>query len=137
MQLSDSFIVNDRIVNETRFQYLRDYSSTSPASTAPQVSIPVTFTGGGATVQTSNDHTNHLEFQNLTTMSVGAHAIKFGTRLRDNVDANTSDDDFNGSFTFNNVADYVGALNLEAGLTCPATTTGSTRVRDHECADQA
>jgi hypothetical protein len=126
VQLSDSFIVNEHIVNETRFQYLRDYSSTSPASTAPQVSIPQAFTGGGATVQTSNDHTNHLELQNLTTMSVGAHAIKFGTRLRDNADANTSNDDFNGSFTFNSVADYVGALNTEAGVACtPAQASSS------------
>ena len=123
VQLSDSFIVNEHIVNETRFQYLRDYSSTTPASTAPQVSIPQTFTGGGATDQTSTDHTNHYELQNLTTMSIGAHAIKFGTRVRDNSDANTSDDDFNGSFTFNSVADYVGALNLEAGVPCPAGTT--------------
>src|ERR1700723_1151484 len=115
LQLSDSFIVNEHVVNETRFQFLRDYSSTTPASTAPQVSIPLTFTGGGATDQTSNDHTNHYELQNLTTTSIGAHAIKFGTRLRDNSDANTSDDDFNGSFSFNSVSDYVGALNLEAG----------------------
>jgi hypothetical protein len=120
VQLSDSLIVNEHIVNETRFQYLRDYSSTTPVSLAPQVSIPLTLTGGGATVQTSNDHTNHFELQNLTTMSVGAHAIKFGTRLRDNADANTSDDDFNGNFTFSTVADYVGALNLEAGVACPA-----------------
>jgi Carboxypeptidase regulatory-like domain len=119
VQLSDSLIINEHVVNETRFQYLRDYSSTSPASTAPQVSIPQTITAGGATVQTSSDHTNHYELQNLTTMSVGAHAIKFGTRLRDNSDANTSDDDFNGSFTFNSAQDYVGALNLEAGQTCP------------------
>jgi Carboxypeptidase regulatory-like domain len=123
LQLSDSFIVNEHIVNETRFQYLRDYSSTAPASTAPQVSIPLTFTGGGATDQTSNDHTNHYELQNLTTTSIGAHAIKFGTRLRDNSDANTSDDDFNGSFSFNSVSDYVGALNLEAGQICPAPGT--------------
>jgi len=128
VQLSDSFIVNEHIVNETRFQYLRDYSSTSPASAAPQVGIPLTFTGGGATVQTSNDHTNHLELQNLTTMSVGAHAIKFGTRLRDNVDANTSDADFNGSFNFNSVADYVGALNIEAGVACPANPSSTSPV---------
>jgi hypothetical protein len=127
LQLSDSFIVNEHVVNETRFQFLRDYSSTTPASTAPQVSIPFTFTGGGATDQTSNDHTDHYELQNLTTTSIGAHAIKFGTRLRDNSDANTSDDDFNGSFSFNSVSDYVGALNLEAGQVCPApgTTTAT------------
>ncbi|MGA2534944.1 MAG: carboxypeptidase regulatory-like domain-containing protein [Terracidiphilus sp.] len=121
VQISDSFIVNEHMVNETRFQFLHDDSSTSPASTAPQVGIPLTFTGGGATDQTSNDHTNHYELQNLTTMSVGAHAIKFGTRVRDNSDTNTSDDNFNGNFTFNSVADYVGALNLEAGVACPIT----------------
>ena len=128
IQLSDSFIVNEHAVNETRFQYLRDYSSTSPASTVPQVGIPQTLTAGGATVQTSNDHTNHLELQNLTTMSIGAHAIKFGTRLRDNLDANTSNDDFNGSFTFNSAADYVGALNLEAGVACPANPSATSPV---------
>ena len=128
VQLSDSLIVNEHVVNETRFQYLRDYSSTSPASTAPQVGIPQTITAGGATVQTSNDHTNHLELQNLTTMSVGAHAIKFGTRLRDNVDASTSDDDFNGSFTFGSAADYVGALNLQAGVACPANPSTTSPV---------
>ena len=31
-----------------------------------------------------------LELQNLTTMSLGAHTIKFGTRLRDNREANSS-----------------------------------------------
>jgi hypothetical protein len=128
VQLSDSFIVNEHAVNETRFQYLRDYSSTSPASTVPQIGIPQTLTAGGATVQTSNDHTNHLELQNLTTMSVGAHAIKFGTRLRDNVDANTSNDDFNGSFTFASAADYVGALNLQAGVACPANPSTTSTV---------
>jgi len=128
LQVSDAFIVNEHIVNETRFQYLRDYSSTSPASITPQVGIPQTFTGGGATVQTSNDHTNHYELQNLTTISSGAQAIKFGTRLRDNSDANTSDDDFNGSFTFNSVADYVGALNLEAGIACPANPPSNSPV---------
>ena len=128
VQLSDSFIINEHIVNETRFQYLRDYSSTSPASATPQVSVPQTITAGGATVQTSNDHTNHLELQNLTTVSFGTHAIKFGTRLRDNTDANTSDDDFNGSFTFSNVADYVGALNQEAGVACPANPSSTSPV---------
>ena len=120
LQLSDSWVINERIVNETRFQYLRDNSSTTPESTDPLVSVPGTFTGGGASGQVSNDHTNHLELQNLTTMSVGAQAIKFGMRLRDNRDANSTDANFNGSFTFNTIADYVGALNLFNGVACPA-----------------
>ncbi len=100
MQLSDSWVINEHVVNETRFQFLRDYESTTPVSTAPQISVSGTFTGGGSYGQIENDHTNHLELQNITTMTVGAQAIKFGTRLRDNRDANSSDSNFNGSFNF-------------------------------------
>ncbi|MGD0892583.1 MAG: carboxypeptidase regulatory-like domain-containing protein [Terracidiphilus sp.] len=120
VQISDSEVINDHLVNETRFQYLRDYSSTTPVSTTPQVSAAgASF--GGSSGQSSNDHTNHLELQNITTMTVGAQAIKFGTRLRDNRDANTSNAGVNGSFTFQSTADYVGALNEPSGVPCPLT----------------
>ena len=111
IQLSDSQIINEHIVNETRFQYLRDTSSTTPVSTAPTVAVPGSFTGGGNTAQLSKDHTDHLELQNITTMSVGAQAIKFGTRLRDNRDANSTNENFNGSFEFPSLGAYVATLN--------------------------
>lgn len=106
LQLSDSFIVNEHIVNETRFQYLRDVSSTTGEGTTPQASILGYFTGGGGSASQINDHQDHLELQNLTTMSLGAHAIKFGTRVRDNRDANSTDANFNGTFTFASESDY-------------------------------
>ena len=43
IQLSDSQVINDHIVNETRFQYLRDLDSSTPVSTAPTVSVPGSF----------------------------------------------------------------------------------------------
>jgi hypothetical protein len=36
----------------------------------------------------------------MTTLSHGAHAIKLGTRMRDSRDANLTNANFNGSFTF-------------------------------------
>jgi Carboxypeptidase regulatory-like domain len=118
-QLSDSEVINDHIVNETRFQYLRDISSQTPLSTAPSISVPGYFASGGSTGQTEHDHTDHFELQNITTMTVGAHALKFGTRLRDNSDINTTDTYFNGSFNFASVADYVGQLDKLNGYACP------------------
>jgi hypothetical protein len=116
IQISDSQVINERIVNETRFQYLRDLDNSTPVSTAPTISVAGAFTDGGAGGQKSNDHTDHLELWNLTTMSVGAHAIKFGTRLRYNRDANSTDANFNGSFSFPTLAAYVIMLNdLQAG----------------------
>jgi hypothetical protein len=110
VQVSDSLIINEHIVNETRFQYLRDTSSQTPSSTAPSVSVSSYFTGGGSSSQQSKDHTDHLELQNLTTMSLGAHAIKLGMRLRDNRDANSTDSGFNGSFSFDSLDAYNKAV---------------------------
>ncbi len=120
-QLSDSEVINDRIVNETRFQYLRDLSTVTPLSSEPNISVPGYFVSGGSTSQTEHDHTDRFELQNLTTMTAGAHAIKFGTRLRDSHDTNTTNTYFNGSYNFDSVADYVGALNLLNGIPCPVT----------------
>ena len=114
VQLMDSQIINEHMVNETRFQYRRQVTSSTPVSTAPTVGVGGYFSSGGSGTQSSTDHTDHLELQNITTMSAGAHAIKFGTWLRDNRDANSSNGNFNGSFSFPSVAAYVTMLNGQA-----------------------
>jgi hypothetical protein len=132
VQITDSQIINDRIVNETRFQWLLDRSSSGSTGTAPQVSVPGFFVGGNSTNQTTSDHTNHLELQNITTMSVGAQAIKFGTRIRDNRDASSNNGDFNGSFSFPSLNAYLDTVNGLAqnesfatiASNCPTTQTG-------------
>ncbi|HEX4758318.1 MAG TPA: carboxypeptidase regulatory-like domain-containing protein [Terracidiphilus sp.] len=111
VQISDSQIINEHIVNETRFQYRREPTVATAVSTAPAVSVGGYFSGGGNANQFSEDHLSHLELQNVTTMSVGAHAIKFGTWMRDNRDANSSNGGFNGSFSFPSLGDYVATLN--------------------------
>ncbi len=100
VQISNSTIINDRIVNEMRFQYMHDSNSTTPVDVTPTQQIMGNFTGGGASAQSSKDTQDHFEFQNITTMSAGRHAIKFGTRLRENRESNSSDSNFNGTFTF-------------------------------------
>ncbi|MGB7548715.1 MAG: carboxypeptidase regulatory-like domain-containing protein [Terracidiphilus sp.] len=126
LQVSDSMIINDHLVNETRFEYRRALSDSTPVSTAPLVTVPQAFTGGGSSSGKSTDHQDHLELQNVTTMSAGAHAIKFGTWMRDNRDANSTDANFNGSFNFASVADYISALNGTGGLpTKLSYTTGA------------
>jgi hypothetical protein len=128
IQLSDSQIINDHFVNETRFQYRFAPTVTTPVSTAPQISVPGYFTGGGSSSnQSSSDHSTHIELQNISTISKGAQAIKIGAWFRDNRDANTSRAGFNGSFSFNSIADYVNTLNGVAQEANKLTysTTGS------------
>jgi len=99
-QLSDSQIINDHMVNETRLEYRRALSTDEPFSTLPTITVTSDFTGGGTASATSTDHQDHLELQNFTTMSLGKHAIKFGAWLRDNRDANASFADRNGTVIF-------------------------------------
>jgi len=113
VQISDAVIINNHLVNESRFQFERQNENHYPDSTDRTISVTGDFTGGGYSGQKSLDHTTRLEFQNLTTMSHGAHAIKFGTRMKDTRDANQSSGNFNGSFTFDSYESY---LNMANGL---------------------
>jgi len=114
LQLSDSHIINDHIVNETRFEFRRATETDTPISTLPTINVSGNFTGGGASSQYTNDHTDHYELQNFTTMSVGRQAIKFGAWMRDNRDANSSFTKRNGVLTFTDNG-YIDALNKLAG----------------------
>ncbi|HWA93941.1 MAG TPA: carboxypeptidase regulatory-like domain-containing protein [Terracidiphilus sp.] len=115
LQLSDSQIINDHMVNETRLEYRRGISSQSPVSTDPTLVVSGDFTGGGAASQTFNSHSDHLELQNITTMSLGTHAVKFGAWLRDNRDATSTFANQNGTIVLLE-DNYIAALNtLAAG----------------------
>jgi hypothetical protein len=100
-------------VNETRLQYERQNENHYPDSTLPTISVAGEFTTGGLSGQTYRDHATRLEFQNLTTISHGAHAIKFGTRMRDAYLADFTTSNFNGSFRF---ADANSYLQMQNGL---------------------
>ena len=121
VQMSDAIIINDHMVNESRFQFERQNENHYPDSTDRTISVTGDFSGGGYSGQESLDHTTRLEFQNMTTLSHGTHAIKFGTRMRDTRDANRTTSNFNGSFTFSSAASYLAMANGLASPTAPNT----------------
>jgi Carboxypeptidase regulatory-like domain len=105
-QLGDTQIYGSKVVNETRFQYLRDNDGVNSLNLNPEVNVLGAFTGGGnGTV--SSDHQDHYEFQNYTSVIHGNHTLKFGGRLRDIRDANSSTAGFNGTFTFSSLCSQV------------------------------
>ncbi len=119
-------MISDHVVNESRFEYERSNSSSTPVSTLPTVSVPGFFTSGGDGSQKNSSDSDHFELQNITTMSAGPHAIKFGAWLRDNHESTSTDSGFNGSFSFATVFDYAGALNkLATGTACPTAPSSN------------
>ena len=130
VQMSDAIIINDHMVNESRFQYERQNENHYPDSTALTINVGGDFSGGGYSGQQSRDHATRMEFQNISTMSHGAHAIKFGTRLRDTRDANWTNANFNGNFTFadtkNSTSTIYAYQKYEAMANALATSTTNT-----------
>src|ERR1039458_2153464 len=100
LMLTETWIANPRIVNETRFQYTRTYSSQI-GNLLPQVSVTGAFTSGGANEGTNSDTREHFELQNNTSILHGAHTIRYGVRARRESDRSLSPSGFGGVFSFN------------------------------------
>jgi len=129
VQISDTQILGTKVVNETRFQYLRDNSGQNPLSTAVGINVPGEFTAGGSSSGTQTDHQDHYELQNYTSISAGKHFVKFGGRLRGIHETNISSAGFNGSYSFLDLQSYAyaqqGLLTQGAPLQYSITATQS------------
>ena len=106
LQVSDTQILTARVINELRFEYIRDRDNQIALNTTPTITVQGAFTGGGNNEGTIRDAQDHYELQNYTTATLGAHAIRFGGRFRVVRDANSSTAGFNGSFTYASLQSY-------------------------------
>ncbi len=99
-QLTDTWIVNARAINETRFQFFRLASSNRPNTAGPAIQVLGAFSGGGAPLGNSSDARNSFELQNYTSLNRGLHTVRFGVRLRGEFADTHTLNNFNGTFTF-------------------------------------
>ena len=113
LQVSDTQILTPKIINETRFQFIRETTNQNPLSFDPTVNVQQAFVNGGSTEGTINDVLDRYEFQNYTSMALGKNFLKFGARLRASHDDSLENSDFNGAFVFGSRQD-------------PTCTTGGT-----------
>jgi len=106
LQMTDTQIFSPRVINETRFEYERDMSTQKPLSTAPLVSVAASFTSGGSATQLINDHQDHFEVQNYTSIQLKKNFIRFGGRFRSTRDAQFTNSGSNQSFAYATLSDY-------------------------------
>jgi hypothetical protein len=117
VQISDTQIISPTIVNETRFQYIRDTDNQNPLSLDPTLVVQGVFTGGGSSQGISIGNQDHYELQNYTSISHGTHFIKFGGRLRGTLYSSTQNAGFNGSYNFSSLTQYQDVLDGLPGAT--------------------
>ena len=106
LQVSDTQVLSAKLLNETRFQYIRDRDNQLPQNTTATTTVQGAFTGGGSNDGTDRDNQDHYELQNYTTLAQGSHSIHFGARLRAVRDSNYSTGGFNGNYTYSSLNSF-------------------------------
>jgi Carboxypeptidase regulatory-like domain len=96
---TETMVISPTMINETRFQYTRTWTAT-PGNLIPELNVANEFVTGGNGLGNSYDLQHHFELQNYTSITKGAHTIRFGGRFRRNSDLNNSPTGFNGQFLF-------------------------------------
>lgn len=106
LQLSETETVGARVVNEARFQYIRQREQQTPVSEGEAILVEGAFTGGGNDLASFTDHQDDYELQNYVSLAEGRHYLNLGGRLRVDREANYSVANFNGQFVFSGLSAY-------------------------------
>jgi Carboxypeptidase regulatory-like domain len=118
LQFSDTQAYGAKIVNETRFQYIRDRNNQLPQNLTPTIAVQGAFTGGGSNLGVNRDNQDHYELQDYVQMDEGKHDLNLGGRLRALRDSNFSTANFNGQYTFASLTAYqITEQGLKNGMT--------------------
>src|SRR5437588_5783233 len=99
-QLSETAVLNERVINETRFQFIHRHPEQIQANSQPAINVLEAFIGGGAQVGLASNSENRYELQNYTSVLRGAHTLKFGVRVRGVRIDDVSPANFGGAYTF-------------------------------------
>jgi hypothetical protein len=100
LQLTETALINQKIINETRFQYIRRQSDQTSQNASVITRVSEAFTGGGSQVGFSSNRADRFELQNFTSWSAGSHSLKAGIRIRRVSIDDVSPQNFAGTFTF-------------------------------------
>jgi hypothetical protein len=131
LQVSDTQILGESAVNETRFQYITSRNSITPQNAGFTERVTGAFTGGGSS-RNSVTQTRSYEVQNYTSLVWRTHVSKFGVRVRGSRIVDDSMSNFNGTYTFSSLDAYQATkLGLEQGASQFSITSGEPRASVH------
>ena len=105
-QLRETAILTKSIVHETRFEYRKDFSQTTPLIVGQAVNVLDSFnSGGGQNNSLTNNRT--AEFSNLLMYSGAKWTVKAGFQALNRMNHSSQQNNFLGTYTFSSLADYI------------------------------
>src|SRR5712692_10513744 len=100
LQLVETALINEKTVNETRFQFSHSIFRQIANTALPALNVIDSFFGGGAQIGTASNRQDRAELQNFTSWQTGKHFIKVGERIRYVRIRSISPGNFGGTYTF-------------------------------------
>lgn len=102
IQLSETSVINQKIVNEIRFQYHYHNNPRKQAddNSSPSITVLDAFSGGGPPIRAAINRENRWELQNNITWIWRDHTFRAGGRWRSGQIDDTLPQNFNGTYTF-------------------------------------
>ncbi|HWB33214.1 MAG TPA: carboxypeptidase regulatory-like domain-containing protein [Acidobacteriaceae bacterium] len=106
LQLSDTQVLSDKVINETRFEWEHETNHQTPLNTATGVSVSGNFNAlgtGGGSINSFNQ--THYEVQNYTSIQLAKNFVRLGGRLRTDGEARSSNGGVNGTLAYSYLLD--------------------------------
>ena len=100
VQITETAILSPAMMNETRFQYIRNRGQQDGNNTIPTIVVQDAFIAGGSQIGLAHNDEDRWELQNYSTWTKGRHILRFGVRLRGVRITDFSPQNFGGTFTF-------------------------------------
>ena len=100
LQITETAMINEKTVNETRLQLIRGNFDQTSVSSEPALTVQDSFSGGGSQTGATSNLQKRMELQNFTSWSEGNHFLKVGGRVRWVGIDSVSPGNFGGSYTF-------------------------------------
>jgi hypothetical protein len=117
VQLIESQVIGTQWINENRFSFNHNYNSQQGDASTPGIVVLSSFNGGGAPLSLNYNRNQNYEYQNNSSYKRGAHFVKFGVRVRGNLQDSYSTSNYNGTYTFTSMQSYqITEQGVSAGL---------------------
>lgn len=115
-QLTETALLSNSVLNETRFQYINDVTDRIGDNSIPTINVLDAFVDGGSQVGPSKETANSFELHNTTSWLHGQHTLKAGARFRGYFLTDAAPTNFGGTFTFSSLAQYQRVLQGMPGV---------------------
>ncbi len=110
LRLTQTWIINPKMLHEARLQYQRERSDQQANTIGLAINVLDSFNGGGSTCCPNVSNSDSIEYQDYLTITLKKHTIKGGIQFEYEKIHDLSGSNFNGTYVFSSLPQYSAAL---------------------------